>query len=175
MKSLCTVLAISLLAGVPAARGADNLPTTKPSSPDGVAPPSVLVFKNLEEENKALRSQVEAQREQIKKLSNELREREQELAQLMLKQRLATLQPQVPQVQPFSLAPSNPLPPGSVPQRFNGSTFYLVPLAESPMGAGTLKMKTVDVQEAIPATIEVRPIGTIDDRTGTTRNLIHGK
>jgi hypothetical protein len=159
MKSICIVLACSLLAMVAPVRAADPAPTTRPS---------------LEDENRDLRAELRTKDGQLKVLSDQLRKTEEELAQLKLKQRLATL-PMVPQVQPFSLAPSNPLPPGSVPQRFNGSTFYLVPLAENSFGSGTLKMKAVEVQDSAPPAITVEPIGTIDDRTGTTRNLIHGK
>ena len=164
MKSLCIVASFSLLMSAAALRGADNSPTTKPSSP-----PPALVYKSTEEEVKALRAQVEAQREQITKLSSELRDREQEVAQLRMQ--LRTRLSQLPQAQPFSLVPSEPqMPRGSVPQQFNGSTYYLVPLSEQPW---QLKTKTVDHGEA-PI---IEPSGGIllDDRSGPTRELIHGK
>src|SRR4051794_6619254 len=102
--TICAFLLCLLIAV--AARAADNSPTTRPSP---------------EDENRALRSQIETQRDQIQKLSKELREKESELAQLRLKQRLSVL-PQLPPAQPFSLVPSAPaMPRGAVPQQFNGS------------------------------------------------------
>jgi hypothetical protein len=164
MKSICIVLIGSFLAMVAPVRAADPAPTTRPS---------------LEDDNRELRAELRAKDRQLKVLSDQLRKTEEELAQLKLKQRLATLQPavpMVPQVQPFSLAPSAPaMPRGSVPQQFNGSTFYLVPLAENALGSGALKMKAIEVQDSTPPAITVEPIGTIDDRRGATRNLIHGK
>lgn len=161
MKAFLMVVACSMIvmaASVRAAEGSAAAPTTKPS---------------LEEENRALRSQVEAQRDQILKLSKELRERESEVAQLKSKQRLSTWQPayplvpapQVPQAQPFSLVPSVPaIPPGAVPHQFNGSTYYVVPL------------KTVENRVEGPVAPTPDPtIGTIDDRSGGARELIHGK
>ena len=161
MKGIIVIAMAYLLIGLVAApvRAADNsrAPTTKPS---------------LEEENAQLRKE-------IAKLREQLYDKDLELSRLRLKQKLATLQPAVPMVPspaPFSLAPGVPpaMPKGSIPQQFNGSTFYLVPLGDT-IEPGTLRVKTVDQEESVPATIESRPIGTIDDRSGATRELIHGK
>ncbi len=159
MKSMLFVLACFLLAMAASLRAAENAPTTKPS---------------LEEENQALRAALAAQQKELTSLKVQLHAKEQELAAVQMKQRLATM-PQLPQAQqPFTLVPSMPrdLPQGAVPQQFNGSTYYLVPLNENPPVLG--KVQTIEVHETV-APIAPRGGDLIDDRTGTTRKAVHGK
>jgi len=162
MKSIsialtCCVVALLTPLFAPV-HAAEQTPTTRPS---------------VEEENQALRSALASQEKELNQLRAELRAKESELTKLKLRQQIVTGTPMTP-APPLSLRPANPMPPGSVPQQFNGSTFYLVPLAELGL-AGTIRLNAVEVPASAPATFEPRPIGTIDDRTPAVRELIHGR
>jgi hypothetical protein len=111
---------------------------------------------SVDEQNRALAARVDELEKQVAKLKAELKSKE---AIIQQQQRAFTLTPQIvplPQITPPSLSPESNLrfygtpdvPRGAVPQQFNGSTFYLVPLNAEPL---------------------------LDDRSGPTRELIHGK
>jgi len=110
--------------------GADAPPATasKPSTP-----------LTLEEQNAGLRRRVAALEAEVAKLDERVRQKdeiiERQHRQLATMPKVVTpfLAPRAtPQPGLVLPAPNSSMPRGSVPQQFNGSTFYLVPLAERP-------------------------------------------
>ena len=86
---------------------------------------------NLEQENKMLREQLRQMETANQTLELQLRQKQLEILRL---QRRVTGTPVVPfnQVLPFR-GPPEAVPPNWIPQKFNGMTFYIVPLSESAM------------------------------------------
>jgi hypothetical protein len=132
MRSIAFLMVCVLTALAVPTRAADNSPTTRPG---------------VEEENAQLRKE-------IAKLREQLYEKDLGLNRLRLKQRLSALQPGQVVPPPMALTPAVPpnMPKGSVPQQFNGSTFYLVPLAETAVTATNGNTANANVTNWKPAT-----------------------
>jgi hypothetical protein len=117
MKPLMIALAIVLVADQLSFAAA---PATQPT------PPS-----SLEKENARLRERVAALEVDVQALEARVA-RQQRMIDSLSKTRVSV----DPRGQTLVIPPlirESPIPPGSVPQQFNGSTFYLVPLAEQQM------------------------------------------
>jgi hypothetical protein len=105
---------------------AANTPTTKPV--------------DLEEQNRVLMRRVADLEKLNARLVEQLVEKERIIA---AQQRILASTPQVvpapwsapPTITPRAAPDGSAMPRGSVPQQFNGSTFYLVPLAEQQIRA----------------------------------------
>ena len=136
-----------------------------------------------EEQLRELRAKVADQDREILKLKSQVAQKDLLIQRL---QRQLSMVPSPTPLQPFGLPlvpgpqfPQTPwrqsdpgMPPGSVPQRFNGSTFYLVPLegqalrsadATTPLqgmnwqstgGTSPLKVGSGEVQRGVPHVVE---------------------
>jgi hypothetical protein len=106
---------------------------------------------NLEQENKMLREQLRQMETANRSLEQKLQQTQAQILRLQLR---VTGTPAVPlnQVLPFRGAPEA-VPPSWIPQKFNGMTFYIVPLSESAMTPKGVAPQYAPVTEAdlVPA------------------------
>jgi hypothetical protein len=161
MKLFVSLAALWLIVSISPAFAA--APATQPGEDKSVAELKAKVEK-LEAEVKDLRTKLAERDKLIDKYVNSAKPLPPKWDELKALNDLSLKIPALPALPP-SQRPDT-IPPGSVPQQFNGATYYLIPCEAKELRAltGIGQIRSIQVREAAPALAPIAPGNLIDDR-----------